>query len=132
MPSQDELLRAYQRELTYLRQMGAEFARQYPKIANRLELGNDECADPHVERLLEGFAFLTARIQVQLDNEFPEIPTALLGVLYPQFLDPLPSLTVARIDVDPAQGPLTTGFVLPRHTRLFAAAEDGRACRFRT
>jgi type VI secretion system protein ImpG len=132
MPRQDELLRHYQRELTYLRQMGAAFARQYPKIAGRLELGDDECPDPHVERLIEAFAFLTARIQAHLESEFPEIPSALLEVLYPQFAHPIPSMAVARLDVDPAQGPLTSGHLIPRHTPLFAPAEGGLTCRFRT
>ena len=54
--SQEDLLLYYQRELTYLRKMGAAFAARYPKVASRLELGADECADPQVERLLEGFA----------------------------------------------------------------------------
>ena len=80
------LLPFYRRELTYLRKVGAEFAKRYPKVAGRLDIGPTECADPHVERLLEGFALLTARIQQNLANEFPEIPTALMDILYPHYL----------------------------------------------
>ena len=89
--AQEELLRYYLAELTYLREMGSAFADQYPKVANRLELSPDESPDPHVERLLEAFAFLTARIQRNLDQQFPEITTALLELLYPHYLAPVPS-----------------------------------------
>ena len=128
----EELLRYYRDELTYLRRMGGEFAALYPRVAARLELGRDECADPQVERLLESFAFLTARLQRDLDGELPEITTALLGVLYPQLVNPIPPMSVARFDVDPEQGKLTTGFRVERHTQLFAYTSQGHTCRFRT
>ena len=66
--AQVDLREYYQRELTYLRKMGRTFAQRYPKVASRLELGPDECADPQVERLIEAFSFLTARIQHQIDS----------------------------------------------------------------
>ena len=127
----EALLPCYTRELADLRQLGAAFARQYPKIAARLELGAHECTDPHVERLLEAFA-LTARIQHQLDSEFPEITSALLGILYPQLVNPIPPMAIARFDVDPAQGSLAAGHRIERHTPLFAQAAQGLRCRFRT
>jgi type VI secretion system protein ImpG len=130
--TQEELLDLYQSELTYLRRMGAAFAESYPKVAGRLELGGDECPDPHVERLIEAFAFLTARIRLNLNEEFPEITSSLLEVLYPHYLRPVPSMTVARFDVDPGQGKLTTGHLVPRHTGLFTHTPDGLHCRFRT
>ena len=68
----EDLLEYYKRELTYLRRMGIAFAEQYPKVAGRLELGLDQCPDPHIERLIEAFAFLTARIQYNLESEFPQ------------------------------------------------------------
>src|SRR5437764_278502 len=128
----EDLLRYYKDELTYLRRMGGEFAALYPRVAARLELGRDECADPQVERLLESFAFLTARLQRDLDGELPEITTALLGILYPQLVNPVPPMSVARFDVDPEQGKLTTGFRLEKHTQLFAYTAEGHTCRFRT
>ena len=79
----DELLTYYERELTFLRQMGAEFAAKYPKIAGRLLLEADKCEDPHVERLIQAFAFLAGRIHHKLDDEFPELTDALLATLYP-------------------------------------------------
>jgi type VI secretion system protein ImpG len=128
----EEFLSYYLEELSYLRHAGERFARTYPKVAGRLELQRDECPDPHVERLIESFAFLTARIQADLDSDFPEIAAELLNVLYPHYLNPVPSMTVARFEVDPQRGKLTTGHEIPRHTQLFAHAEGGAICRMRT
>src|SRR5262249_44876498 len=91
----DELLAYYNTELAFLREMGAEFAARYPKVAARLMLEADKCEDPHVERILEGVAFLTARVRHKIDDEFPEITNALLGALYPHYQRPVPSMTVA-------------------------------------
>ena len=129
--NQEDLLRYYKSELTYLRQMGGVFAEQYPKIAKRLELGPDECADPHVERLIEAFAFLTARLRHEIDSEFPDITSALLGILCPQLASPVPSMSIAQFNVDP-EAKMTTGFAIDRHAPLFADAADGLSCRFRT
>ena len=133
----------YQEELIYLRRMGAQFARLHPQAASRLELGADQCPDPQVERLIESFAFLTARIRRDLDDEFPELATALLGVLYPHLVSPLPSVTIAHLQVDPSQGKLASGYTVEKGTELFASAIDEQArrpaspldrpvCRFRT
>ena len=131
--SQDELLRYYKTELTYLRRMGAVFAERYPKVAKRLELGRDECADPHVERLIESFALLTARLQHEIDSEFPDITSALLGILYPQLTTPTPSMAIAQFNVDPDKGKtIPTGYEIDPQTSLFADARDGVTCRFRT
>jgi type VI secretion system protein ImpG len=130
--SHEELLRYYKSELTYLRRMGGVFAERYPKVAKRLELGPDECADPHVERLIEAFAFLTGRLQHEIDSEFPDITSALLNILYPQLTSPIPSMAIARFNVGQDQGKMTTGFTIDRHTPLFADAANGVACRFRT
>jgi type VI secretion system ImpH/TssG family protein len=128
----DDFLRYYLEELSYLRHMGQRFARDYPKVAGRLELQPDDSADPHVERLIESFAFLTARIQSDLANDFPEIAAELLNVLYPHYLNPIPSMGVARFDFDPERGKLSTGYDIPRHTPLFAVGEQGAVCRWRT
>ncbi|MGE4297227.1 MAG: type VI secretion system baseplate subunit TssF [Desulfovibrionaceae bacterium] len=129
----DELLRYYQRELSYLRTMGGAFSRRYPKIAHRLEMGVDECVDPLIERLIESFAFLSARVQLNIDNELPEVSTALLNILYPHYLCPVPSMSVVQFTPDPEQGELTGGHTIARHTRLYAeSGADGVTCRFRT
>ena len=130
--TRDALLGHYQRELGYLRRMGNAFAETYPKIAGRLEFGGSESADPHVERLIESFAFLTGRIQQNIDAEFPQIPQALLGILYPQFVDPIPSMTIARFNVDSARGKMTSGYHVPKGSDLYATAPNGMSCRFRS
>lgn len=126
------LLDYYRRELQYLRAEGVRFSRRYPKVAGRLELEADGSPDPHIERLLESFAFLAGRIQYNLESEFPRISTALLGNVYPQFVAPTPSMAIAHFAADPDQGGLTTGFDIPRETPLFAASESGEICRWRT
>ena len=94
-----KFLQYYEQELLFVRQMAGEFAREHPKIARRLALdseGNEACPDPFVERLLEGFAFLSARINLKLDAEFPRFTQALLETVFPHFLAPLPSLGIVR------------------------------------
>src|SRR5215469_8512743 len=103
MSSRDDLLQYYERELTFLRYMGKEFAEKYPKIAGRLQLESDRCEDPHVERLLEGFAFLAARVHMKVDDDFPEITQALLDCVYPHYLRPMPSCSVAQFHLNPGQ-----------------------------
>ena len=90
----DDLITYYERELSFLRQMGAEFAAKYPKIAARLLLEADASEDPHVERLIQAFAFLAARVHHKIDDDFPEVTEALLNVLYPHYLAPIPSMMV--------------------------------------
>ena len=128
----DDLLLYYERELTFLRQMGAEFAAKYPKIASRLVLEADKCEDPHVERMLEAFAFLAARVHLKIDDEFPEITEALLGILYPHYLRPIPSMSVAQFHLDPEQVTPRTGLRLERGAVLNSRPVNGVPCKFRT
>ncbi|PYS51607.1 MAG: type VI secretion system baseplate subunit TssF [Acidobacteria bacterium] len=128
----EELLQFYRDELSYLRRMGREFKSQYAKLASRLEISDNECSDPHVERLIQSFAFLTARLQLNLRDEFPEITTALLGTLYPQLINPIPAMGIARFQLDPAHGKTTTGNLIPRATPLFYDTPQKLTCRFRT
>ncbi len=129
-----QMIEYYQKELQFIREMGTEFAKEHPKIAAGLDLGRTECADPYVERLLEGFAFLTARIQLKMDAEFPRFTQHLLEMIYPHYLSPLPSLTIVQIKPDLKGGVAEAGFVLPKNTRLFSNTEiKGRTkCEFRT
>lgn len=128
----DDLLHYYERELAYLRRSGAEFSRRYPKIASRLLLEPTKCDDPHVERLLEGFAFLAARVHLRIDDDFPEISEALLSVLYPQYVRPMPSMCVAEFRLDTEQTLPMDGYRIPRGTAVYSRPVDGYPCRFRT
>lgn len=128
----DDLLLYYERELDYLRKMAVQFAEKHPKVAARLALEPSKCEDPHVERLLEGFAFLAARVHLKLDDEFPEISEALLSVVYPQLTRPIPSLSIVEFQLDPEKGKLTTGLEIPRHAPLYSRPVGGVPCTFRT
>lgn len=129
-----ELLLHYDRELAYLRELGAEFAQEYPKIAGQLGLSAAACSDPHVERLLEGFAFLAARVQLAIDAEFPRFTEQLLDLIYPHCLAPTPSLAVVRFEPNPRQSIGAHGFQLGRGTRLQAEVpgRSGAVCRYST
>src|SRR5215468_953738 len=112
------LLRYYNQELQHLREVGAEFAREFPKIAARLGMEGIEVTDPYVERLLEGVAFLAARVQLKLDAEFPRFTEHLLDVLFPDFLTPSPSMAIVRLVPDLASGDLAAGYKVAAGTRL--------------
>ncbi len=128
------LLRYYNQELAHLREMGAEFAARFEKIAGRLRMNSLEVADPYVERLLEGFAFLTARVQLRIDAEFPRFTQRLLEVLYPNFLTPTPAMLIAQFQPDLREASLARGVTIARGSMLRADAgrASDTACRFRT
>ena len=125
----DALLPYYNRELGAIRRLAAEFAETHPKIAGRLRLSGDTADDPHVARLLEGVAFLAARVHHRLDDEFPELTDALLGVLYPHYLAPVPSAAIAELRCQPD---LTAPLRLPAGLGLDTEPVRGETCRFRT
>jgi type VI secretion system protein ImpG len=128
------LLSYYNRELQYVRQLGGEFAKQFPKIAGRLGLDAFECSDPYVERLLEGFAFLSARVQLKIDSEFPRFTENMLEMVYPHYLAPTPSMAVVQFTPNHRQGTLSDGFVVPRGTSLRSNIASGEqtACVYNT
>jgi type VI secretion system protein ImpG len=128
----DDLLFLYERELSFLRRTGAQFAERYPKVASRLQLEPNKCDDPHVERLLEGFAFVSARTQLKLEDDFSEFSEALLNVLYPHFTRPIPSFSLAELHLDREQGKLAQGVAIPRDTVVESRPVQGVPCKFRT
>jgi type VI secretion system protein ImpG len=133
----ERLLNHYNNELRHLREMAGEFAREFPKIAGRLALDKDAkevCPDPYVERLLEGFAFLAARVHLKLDAEFPRFTQSLLETVYPHYLSPIPSMAVVRFDPDEQEGALANGVVIPRGTLLRSNLGKGETtpCTFQT
>lgn len=128
------LLRYYNRELQHVREMGAEFAKEFPKIAGRLGIESTEVADPYVERLLEGFAFLAARIQLKMDAEFPTFTQNLMELVYPDYLAPLPAMAVVQFEPVMDEGALAEGLVVPRGTGLRTVTGKGErtSCEFRS
>jgi type VI secretion system protein ImpG len=128
------LLKYYNRELQFMREMGGEFAEEFPKIAGRLGLNAFECADPYVERLLEGFAFLAARVQLKVDAEFPRFTQHLLEMVYPHYLAPVPSMAIVQLMPDLNETALQNGVVIPRDSRLRSQIGKGEqtACEYCT
>ncbi|WP_263143418.1 type VI secretion system baseplate subunit TssF [Pseudomonas sp. RIT-PI-AD] len=128
------LLTYYNNELGYLRELGAEFAGHYPKVAARLGMQGMEVADPYVERLLEGFCFLTARVQLKMDAEFPRFSQRLLEVIYPNYLAPTPAMCIVQFAPGEMTGNQSGGFTIPRDTRLKEPPQSERKtqCEFRT
>jgi type VI secretion system protein ImpG len=128
----DDLLPYYRNELSFIRRLGAEFAEDHPRMAERLKLTGEGSADPHVERLIEAFAFLTARIRRKLDDDFPEVTQALMAVLYPHYLAPIPSMAIAQISLVREQADLVAGYNIPRGSYIDSEPTLEGPCRFRT
>ncbi|MDK6079899.1 type VI secretion system baseplate subunit TssF [Massilia varians] len=131
----EELLPYYERELVYLNTVGRELAHQYPRLASELGLGAEGLEDPHIRRLIQACALLNARTARKLDDDYPEFTEALLGSLYPYFLQGIPSCSIARIGS--GAGPQVPGKVeqvqsVPRGTEMSALHAKGTVCRFRT
>ena len=130
----ERLLAYYNGELRHLREMAGEFAREFPKIAARLALDREAkeiCPDPYVERLLEEFAFLAARVRLKMDSEFPRFTNTLLETVYPHYLYPVPSMGVVRFEPNLNDPGPENGFLLERNTALRASGDE-TACQFRT
>lgn len=127
----NDILNYYERELAFIREMGAEFAKKYPKIAGRLLLEPDKCEDPHTERLIEAVAFLSGRVHKKIDDEFPEITESLLQILYPHYISPIPSMSV--VTFEPVRRTIPpNGYLIDRDTMLYSKPVHGAPCQFTT
>jgi type VI secretion system protein ImpG len=127
-----DLLPHYERELAFLRSHAEEFGRRYPRIAGRLAVGGEVQQDPHVERMIQAFALLTSRIHKRLDDDFPLFAQSFLDVLYPHYLRPVPSSSIACFDVGREGSSLSGTTTIPRGTSLHTRTIRGVACRFQT
>ena len=128
----DRLLPYYNQELDFLRRFGAQFAQEHPKIAGRLRLGEDLSEDPHVSRTIEAFALLAARTRLKIDDDFPEITHAILGVLYPHYLAPLPSTAIVEFQLDKRQADLIGGYRIEAGEGIESESTSDGVCQFRT
>lgn len=129
-----QLFELYKRELQHIREMGGEFAEEFPKVAGRLGLETLECSDPYVERLLEGFAFIAARVQLKIEASHSQLARQLLEMVYPTYLSPTPSMVINEILPSLSEGSLAEGFTIDRGTRLRSqvAPDEQTECDFRT
>lgn len=127
----DELFTKYERELVTLRSLCREYAQRYPKVAAQLQLDGETCNDPHVERLIQGVALLSARVAKRLDDAYPQFTESLLNLLFPHYLRPFPSCAIARVQSLANDEPGTIP-ELPRGTLLESAPQGAVPCTFRT
>jgi type VI secretion system protein ImpG len=127
----DRLDPYYDRELSYLRGFLDDFMGVHPGAAARLGIRRGGIEDPHVARLVEAFAYLTARIRAKIDDEFPELTDSFLNALYPHYLAPVPAAAIVQFALDPSQGGLTTGYKIRRGAEMDISNPGGIACRFR-
>lgn len=128
---EDKLLDYYEQELTFIRKMGVEFAKKYPKIAGRLLMEPDKCEDPFTERLIEAFAFISGRIHKKIDDDFPEITESLLSIIYPHYLNPIPSMSVVRFEPVKQNIP-AAGYKIDKNIMLYSKPVGGTPCQFTT
>jgi type VI secretion system protein ImpG len=128
----DGFVEQYLLERDFLQRQGAEFARSFPRVAGRLKLEDEDHPDPHVERLRQSFAFLTARVQRKLDDEYPELAQGLLSVLFPHLACPIPSMAIVEAELDPAQSIPTQGVRIPRGASFLSKPVNGEPLRFRS
>lgn len=128
----EDLLPYYERELGFLRRHSREFAERYPKIAAQLLLNGEGCDDPHVERMIESFALLSARVSKKLEDSYPQFTEALLNVLYPHYLRPFPSCSIAHFDTEGAELQVSSAVTVPRGSVLNSRPVKGAPCRFRS
>jgi type VI secretion system protein ImpG len=129
----DELFAKYERELVILRSLCREYAQRYPKVAAKLQMGGEACDDPHVERLIQAVALLSARVSKRLDDSYPLFTEALLNLLFPHYLRPFPSCAIIRFSCAANADGKDAGFAqVPRGTLLETAPVRGVACRFKT
>lgn len=128
------LLQFYNDELTYLRESAREFGEEHETVASRLGLKTPTDPDPYVERLLEGVAFLGARVQLKLHDQYPEFTQHLLAAVQPHYLSPTPSICVAGFEPKESDPILAEGYVVPAGTALNAIAveHDNAQVTFRT
>jgi len=128
----EDLLPYYERELAFLRRHSREFAERYPKIASQLLLNGEGCDDPHIERMIESFALLNARVSKKIEDSYPQFTEALLNVLYPHYLRPFPACSIAHFDTEGTDLQLSSAIEVKRGTELFSRPIRGVNCRFRT
>lgn len=126
---QKEFLELYHDELHTFRRRAAAFSLKHPEAAARLRLADGIADDPHVERLIESFAFTSARIRHKLEDSFPELSAGMLDALYPHLIAPQPSMSLVRL-MPPAD--ITTVQHVPRYFELLSEEIQGDKCRFRT
>lgn len=128
----DDLLPYYEKQLQEFGQQSRAFAQKYPKIAQRLSLNQEQIDDPHIERLIQAFSLVSARIDKKLDDSYDVFTRALFEVMFPQYLRPFPACTVVSFEDQHKLKQLTEVHVIPAKTALKSRSIKGVQCEFNT
>lgn len=128
-----EFVERYKNELEYVRKKLKEFRDLHPEVSEALEIEEGgSTRDPHVELIIQALAFLNARTQLRLDDDFPELTRSVLSTICPNHLSPIPSMAVAQFSIDRNAGGRTIAFKIPRSTAVEVADVKSRPCQYRT
>jgi len=128
----DSLLPYFEHELTLFNKQSKEFAKKYPKIANRLLMAHDTVDDPHIERLIQAFSLISARINKKLDDSYADFTESLLSVLYPDYIKPFPSVSIAQFNLGVHAHNLSEPITVDKHHKFFTQKINGTACQFQS
>lgn len=128
----EELLPYYEKQLQEFGQQSREFAQKYPKIAQRLSLNQEQIDDPHIERLVQAFSLIAARIDKKLADSYEVFTRSLFEVMFPQYLKPFPACSVVSFEDINKIKQLTEVHEIPKATSLKSRSFKGVQCEFST
>ncbi|MGM8938596.1 type VI secretion system baseplate subunit TssF [Psychrobacter glaciei] len=128
----DSLLPYFEHELSLFNKQSKEFAKKYPKIANRLLMGHDTVDDPHIERLIQAFSLISARINKKLDDSYADFTESLLEVVYPDYLKPFPSVSIAQFNLGVQGNAMSEPVLVPKKSMFASQKINGTPCQFQS
>jgi len=128
----EQLLPYYEKQLQEFGQQSREFAQKYPKIAQRLSLNQEQIDDPHIERLIQAFSLIAARIDKKLEDSYDVFTHSLFEVMFPQYLRHFPACTVVSFEDINKLKQLTAAHIIPQKTALKSRSFKGVQCEFNT
>lgn len=128
----DSLLPYFEHELSLFNKQSKEFAKKYPKIANRLLMGHDTVDDPHIERLIQAFSLISARINKKLEDSYSDFTESLLEVVYPDYLKPFPSASIAQFNLGVQANTMSEAVIVAKYSPFMTQKINGIACQFQS
>ena len=128
----EELLPYYEKQLQEFSQQSRDFAQKYPKIAQRLALNQEQIDDPHIERLIQAFSLISARIDKKLADSYDVFTRSIFEVMFPQYLKPFPACSVVSFEDINKIKQLTARHFIPKATTLKAKSTRGVQCEYQT
>lgn len=132
MSAIEELLPYYEKQLQEFSQQSREFASKYPKIAQRLSLNQEQIDDPHIERLIQAFSLISARIDKKLNDSYEIFTRSIFEVMFPQYLKPFPACSIVSFEDFNKIKQLNSAHLIPKNTSLKSKSVRGVQCEYRT